>query len=146
MEPARTEEITRGSSLELSFRGSGWVFLGETGGRDGIRYDSRRFDGSSAVFHFTADRTGEYQLRFQRQDPLSGEPENLVVRVTVRDPPSTAAIPNVATAPPLAGAVASISPATGVAGAAAPAPVLELPSTPAELLRLAREELAALRI
>jgi len=147
------------------------VYLGETGGRDGLRYDSRRYDGTSAVFLFTADRSGEYQLKFQRQDPFSGEPENLLVKVVVREPEpvvpvgSTARAP-AAPAPPAptaspAGTSGTV-PASGVApgsarsaGEAAPPPVSpapspeaprELPSTPEALLRLAREDLAATRI
>lgn len=197
--PGRTEEAVRGSPLELPFRGSGWIYLGETGGRDGLRYESRKFDGTQAIFLFTAERPGEYQLRFQRQDALTGEPENLIVKVLVREPepgsaagvPSrpasgssapaasalgaavagqpaaaaagaapTGAAPPGATAPsqpssaaegnPPSAAAASAAP-PGAAGepsrppAAASAP-RDLPASPEELLRLAREDLAASRI
>jgi len=166
--PGRSETAVRGSPLELPFRGSGWVYLGETGGRDGLRYDSRRYDGSSAVFVFTAERSGEYQLKFQRQDPFSGEPENLLVKVVVREPEpavpagSTARAPaapaaSAPTASPAgtSGTIPASGAATSSAAEAAPAsavPALpptvprELPSTPEALLRLAREDLAAARI
>jgi len=162
-EPDRSAEAFKGSSVELPFKGSGWVYLGETEGREGIEYDSRRFDGSSAVFFFTAEREGEYLLRFQRQDPVSGEPESLIVRLVVRDPKSAPAEKDVsdssdsggnpaedeASASDPASLAASGSRPAESGDAASPAPESvrpELPSSPEELLRMAREELAASRI
>lgn len=187
-EPGRTEEAVRGSPLELPMGGSGWVFLGETGGREGLKYESRKFDGSRAVFQFTAERPGEYLLRFQRQDPFSGDLENLIVKVIVREPEPPAAagspsraVPGAAPAGTPASGPAAAAPASGSSAsdasapassragglppaaadpasgavppeaapaAVAPSPPVprDLPSTPEELLRLAREDLAAARI
>ncbi len=150
--PSRVAEAYEGSPLELPFRGSGWVYLGETGGREGIQYESRKFDGFSAVFRFAAEKAGEYTLRFQRQDPVSGEPESLLVKVTVREPelaPSAGTTAETAAVTP--GASTPESPADAAAvppedPAPVPAPPRALPSSPEELLRLARSELAAAKI
>jgi hypothetical protein len=68
-----------GQILEIPFRGTGWVYLGELGNRRGINYESRRLDlqpggriGQETVegqsFIFSVDRAGTYILRFYRQD------------------------------------------------------------------------------
>jgi len=68
-----------GQVLEIPFRGTGWVYLGELGGRRGINYESRRLDfqpgsrsGQETVegqsFIFSVERAGTYILRFYRQD------------------------------------------------------------------------------
>lgn len=166
----RTMESPKGSPLELAFPGSGWVYLGETSGREGIRYDSRRFDGASAVFLFAADREGDYVLRFQRQDPVTGEPESRLVGVKIKEPASFAernpsekspASPSADAKAALAASqtgktdAGSASPATAASAstaagepgtAVAPGFPRELPSSPDELLRLARAELAANRV
>lgn len=160
--PERTMESPKGSPLELAFPGSGWVYLGETSGREGIRYDSRRFDGASAVFLFAADREGEYVLRFQRQDPVTGEPESRLVGVKITESaskPTASPSADVKVAPAAAqaekadtgpGSPVAAAPATtaAVEPRTAEASVLprELPSSPDELLRLARAELAANRV
>lgn len=150
--PTRSEETPQGGRLELPFKGSGWVFLGETSGREGLKYDSRRFDGSAAIFLFTAERPGDYVLRFQRQDPLSGDPESLLVKVRVQDP-ATAAKDGSAVAAAAETLPTSEASGAGPAATSASAPATTdapasrvLPSSPEELLRLAREELAASRI
>ena len=76
---SRTVRVTVGQILEVPFRGTGWVYLGELGGRRGISYDSRRLDiqpgrryDSEAVegqsFIFRVESAGTYILRFYRQD------------------------------------------------------------------------------
>ncbi|MDR1803516.1 MAG: hypothetical protein LBQ94_07910 [Treponema sp.] len=68
-----------GQILEIPFRGTGWVYLGELGNRRGINYESRRLDlqpggriGQETVegqsFIFSVDVAGTYILRFYRQD------------------------------------------------------------------------------
>ena len=76
---SRIVRVTVGQILEIPFRGTGWVYLGELGNRRGINYESRRLDlqaggrlGQEIVegqsFIFSVDRAGTYILRFYRQD------------------------------------------------------------------------------
>ena len=62
-----------GQMVEIPFRGTGWVYLGELGNRRGISYDSRRLDiigghveGQSFIFR--AETAGTYILKFYKQD------------------------------------------------------------------------------
>ena len=64
-----------GQMIEIPFRGTGWVYLGELGNRRGISYDSRRLDLGPAPgtvegqsFIFRAELAGTYILKFYRQD------------------------------------------------------------------------------
>ena len=76
---SRVVRVTVGQILEIPFRGTGWVYLGELGNRRGISYESRRLDlqlgsrtGQETVegqsFIFSVDVAGTYILRFYRQD------------------------------------------------------------------------------
>ncbi|TFG83011.1 MAG: hypothetical protein E4H20_06480 [Spirochaetales bacterium] len=84
-------DAVRGQSFELRFAGTGWTYLGDEESRDGIRYETRRFQDDEVVFTLGPDRTGEYLLRFQRQDPVDGSRKVSLVRVDVREPGSAAA-------------------------------------------------------
>ena len=95
-----------GQVIEIPFRGTGWVYLGELGNRRGIAYDSRRLDlvsrpgGSSGSvgsagsagsagsvegqsFIFNAETAGTYILKFYRQDFIQDFIINDYVQVIV---------------------------------------------------------------
>jgi len=70
---SRVVRLTVGQMLEIPFRGTGWVYLGELGNRRGLSYDSRRLDTQSGntlgqSFIFRAEIAGTYILKFYRQD------------------------------------------------------------------------------
>lgn len=159
-------ETARGQGFELRFPGSGWVYLGDEDGMDGIKYNARRFEDSQAVFSLNPERSGEYLLRFHRQNPIDGSTEVSLIRVVVTDKaamvpasvPATASAASTATVPT---APATSAPATSTPSAssrvstptvpAAPAPEAPAPassalSDPEALLRLARDELDAKRV
>ena len=87
--PETRVEVARGQRFELRLRGSGWTFLGDEEGKDGVRYETRRFEDNHAVFVMNPSQPGEYLLRFQRQDPLELRTEASLVRLLVT--PSIAA-------------------------------------------------------
>ena len=57
-----------GQTVEIPFRGSGWIYLGEMNLRRGISFNSRRADPEGQSFIFGIDAPGEYILRFYRHD------------------------------------------------------------------------------
>jgi len=70
---SRVVRLTVGQILEIPFWGTGWVYLGELGGRRGLSYSSRRLDVEAGAtigqtFVFVAETAGTYILRFFRQD------------------------------------------------------------------------------
>ncbi|MDR0655485.1 MAG: hypothetical protein LBG22_04150 [Treponema sp.] len=68
IEYSRIVRATAGQLVEVPFRGTGWVYLGELAGRSGISYDSRRLDPEGQSFIFRAEKPGTYGLKFYRQD------------------------------------------------------------------------------
>jgi hypothetical protein len=85
---SRVARLTVGQMLEVPFRGTGWVYLGELGNRRGISYDSRRLDTESGVtlgqsFIFRAEIAGTYILKFFRQDFIQDYIINDYVQVIV---------------------------------------------------------------
>ncbi|MDR1901122.1 MAG: hypothetical protein LBQ88_02400 [Treponema sp.] len=84
---SRVVRINEGQIVEIPYRGNGWVYLGETGGRRGLSYDSRKIDNDGLSFVFRADIEGTYDLKFYRQDYIRGYIINDYVRVIVDGPP-----------------------------------------------------------
>jgi len=87
---SRTVRALVGQFIEIPFRGSGWVYLGEFGSRRGVSYDSRRMDEEGMTFIFRAEAEGTYSLRFNRHDFIRDFILNDYVKVIVEQlPPST---------------------------------------------------------
>ena len=85
---SRVVRLTVGQMLEIPFRGTGWVYLGELGNRRGLNYDSRRLDtqGGNTIgqsFIFRAEIAGTYILKFYRQDFIQDYIINDYVQVIV---------------------------------------------------------------
>ena len=99
----------------LRFPGTGWLYLGDEEGKEGLRYETRRFEETQAVFALNPETAGEYVLRFQRQNPVDRATEVSLVRVVVKEK---------ASAPSAAGSGASSAPGVlgAVSAAAAPPP------------------------
>jgi hypothetical protein len=85
---SRVVRLTVGQILEIPFRGTGWVYLGELGNRRGINYESRRLDIENGIsfgqsFIFRAEIAGTYILKFYRQDFIQDYIINDYVQVIV---------------------------------------------------------------
>jgi len=65
---SRIVRATVGQLVEIPFRGSGWVYLGELGSQRGIEYRSRRLDPEGQSFIFQIEAAGTYTLKFYKQD------------------------------------------------------------------------------
>ncbi|MDR2943137.1 MAG: hypothetical protein LBV17_11160 [Treponema sp.] len=85
---SRTVRATAGQIVEIPFRGTGWVYLGELASRRGIVYNSRRLDPEGQSFIFTAETAGTYALKFYRQDFIRDYILNDYVQVIVGEPPN----------------------------------------------------------
>jgi TolA-binding protein len=88
---SRTVRATVGQLVEIPFRGSGWVYLGELGSRRGIVYDSRRLDPEGQSFVFRTEAAGTYALKFYRQDFIRDFILNDHVQVIVEAPEAAGA-------------------------------------------------------
>ncbi|MCL2801334.1 MAG: tetratricopeptide repeat protein [Treponema sp.] len=88
---SRIVRATVGQILEIPYRGSGWVYLGELASRRGIVYNSRRNDPDGLSFIFTLEEAGTYALKFYRQDFIRDFIINDHVQVIVGEAPSSGA-------------------------------------------------------
>ena len=82
---SRVVHAAPGQTVEVPFRGNGWTFLGETGARRGIVFESRRNDSEGQTFVFRLEAGGEYALRFYRHDFVRDIILNDHVRVIAAD-------------------------------------------------------------
>jgi len=131
VEAAREPDIAQhivvelGERVEVPLEGTGWTYLGEKDGRDGVLYESRQYNDTGLVFVLNPTKTGSYILRFQKQDALRGRSYEEYVGLTVN--PKSAKAPAAAQAgaqsggaAQSAGAAAAQSGATGTGAAAGP--------------------------
>ncbi|MDR2185258.1 MAG: hypothetical protein LBO80_06280 [Treponema sp.] len=84
---SRIIRATVGQLVEIPFRGTGWVYLGELGQRRGVDYDSRRLDPEGQSFVFRAAEPGTYALKFYKEDFLRDYILNDYVQVIVGEAP-----------------------------------------------------------
>jgi hypothetical protein len=87
---SRIVRALKGQIIEIPYRGTGWVYLGETSARPGIVYNSRRLEGEGISFVFRAEEAGSYELKFYRQDFVRDYIINDHVQVIVEEAPETA--------------------------------------------------------
>ena len=145
--PGVSSRIARalvGQTVEVPFRGTGWVYLGESSSKRGADYVSRRLDAEGQTFVFRAGEAGVYELKFYRQDFIRDYIINDMVTLIVEVPPPALAEPpsprfgaaidrSVVVAEPRWPTVAGrTSPETGAAETQAglPAPYAGVPETP----------------
>lgn len=88
---SRIVRATVGQLVEIPFRGTGWVYLGELGARRGVAYDSRRLDPEGQSFIFRAEAAGVYALKFYKQDFIRDYILNDYVQVVVGEAPERSA-------------------------------------------------------
>jgi hypothetical protein len=84
---SRVVRAAAGQIVEVPFRGTGWVYLGESGSKRGINYNTRRLDPEGQTFIFQAVEAGTYELKFYRQDFIRDYLINDLVTVIVEDAP-----------------------------------------------------------
>lgn len=87
---SRTVRATVGQIIEIPFRGSGWVFLGELHSRRGISYNSRRLDPEGQSFIFLAEQPGTFVLKFYKEDYIRDYILNDHVQIIVGEAPEPA--------------------------------------------------------
>jgi hypothetical protein len=88
---SRVVRATVGLLVEIPFRGTGWVYVGELGARRGVAYDSRRLDPEGQSFIFRAEAAGVYALKFYKQDFIRDYILNDYVQVVVGEAPESSA-------------------------------------------------------
>ena len=114
---ARNFSAVVGTRFEIPFDGTGWTYLGEQNQKEGIAYNSRRFDATSLVFLLDPTKAGDYILRFQKQDSLRGTAYEELVGVSVAAKPAAAAAAAIPAATSSAAVAASPAAATPASAA-----------------------------
>ena len=112
---SRNVSAVEGTRFEVPFDSTGWTYLGEKNMKEGIAYDSRRFAGNSLIFVFNPTKTGDFVLRFQRQDSLRGISYEDLIGVTVTPKPAASPAPGTTATPVPAVASAGATVASGTA-------------------------------
>ncbi|MCL2197025.1 MAG: hypothetical protein FWB77_05365 [Treponema sp.] len=85
---SRIIHATVGQIVEIPFRGTGWIYLGEIASRRGVVYSSRRNDPEGQSFIFTLEGQGTFTLKFYRQDFIRDYIINDHVQVVVTEAPA----------------------------------------------------------
>ncbi len=67
----RSVKLYTGQRLEVVYPGEGWVYLGESSAQKGIKYQQRKLQSGTSIFHFGAGDEGSYILNFSYFDVFS---------------------------------------------------------------------------
>ncbi|MDR0558025.1 MAG: hypothetical protein LBG43_09230 [Treponema sp.] len=84
---SRSVKAVVGQQVEIPFSGSGWVYLGEMNGQKGVAYSSHRLEKEGQSFMFIAEKSGDYALKFYKQDFIRDYTLNDHVQVIVAPAP-----------------------------------------------------------
>ncbi|UTD12554.1 outer membrane protein assembly factor BamD [Treponema denticola] len=68
---SRSVKLYTGQRLEVVYPGEGWVYLGESSAQKGIKYQQRKLQSGTSIFHFGAGDEGSYILNFSYFDVFS---------------------------------------------------------------------------
>ena len=88
---SRTVRVTVGQMLEIPFRGTGWIYLGELASRRGIAYNSSRPDSEGQSIIFKVEEAGTYVLKFYKRDHIRDYILNDHVQVIASEVPTEGA-------------------------------------------------------
>lgn len=69
---SRSVKLYTGQRLEVVYPGEGWVYLGESSAQKGIKYQQRKLQSGTSIFHFGAGDEGSYILNFSYFDVFFG--------------------------------------------------------------------------
>jgi len=70
--PSRTVEVKNNQYIDVTYPGSGWVYIGEEGGKSLLNYFGRKTDKGNTVFTLRTKESGNTLLHFYKVDALSG--------------------------------------------------------------------------
>jgi len=88
---SRIVHATVGQIVEIPFRGTGWIYLGEIASQRGIVFNARRNDADGQTIIFSLEEPGTYVLKFYRRDIIRDYILNDYVQVIAEDAPKAAA-------------------------------------------------------
>ncbi len=71
--PSRSMKIEKGRYIDVSYPGSGWIYLGIEDGTKSITYFGRKLGTKDTVFTLYAKEAGSRLLHFYKNDPLTGQ-------------------------------------------------------------------------
>ena len=70
--PSRDMKMQKNQFLEISYPGSGWIYLGDDTGRESFSYMGRKIGSTETVFTLRSKLEGEALLHFYKNDALTG--------------------------------------------------------------------------
>ena len=70
--PSRDMKMQKNQFLEVSYPGSGWIYLGDDTGRESFSYMGRKIGSTETVFTLKSKLEGEALLHFYKNDALTG--------------------------------------------------------------------------
>jgi hypothetical protein len=83
--PERRVEARAGNEFTVRLPGDGWIYLGSAGDADIVRFEGKEVVEDETVFSFRAEKSGDYELRFQQQDVVSGTMDRTAVALEVSE-------------------------------------------------------------
>ncbi len=87
--PSRDMKMQKNQFLEVSYPGSGWIYLGDDTGRESFSYMGRKIGSTETVFTLRSKLEGEALLHFYKNDALTGTVINDYLKIIVQGKSTT---------------------------------------------------------
>lgn len=87
--PSRDMKMQKNQFLEVSYPGSGWIYLGDDTGRESFSYMGRKIGSTETVFTLRSKLEGEALLHFYKNDALTGTVIDDYLKVIVQGKSTT---------------------------------------------------------
>jgi len=83
--PSRSIAMMLNQYLDVTYPGTGWVYLGELNNTNLLKYYGRKIDSSETTFSLRSNKAGSTVLHFYKNDVLTGSYIDDYLSVTVAD-------------------------------------------------------------
>ena len=83
IKPSRSATLKSGQYLDISYPGTGWIYLGEIEGSSILKYEKRELGNGDTFFTLLAKAGGTATLHFYKSDALAGSNIDDYLTVTV---------------------------------------------------------------
>lgn len=87
--PSRDMKMQKNQFLEVTYPGSGWIYLGDDTGRESFSYMGRKIGNTETVFTLRSKLEGEALLHFYKNDALTGTVIDDYLKVIVQGKSTT---------------------------------------------------------
>lgn len=83
IEPSRSMSVLKNQFIDITYPGTGWIYLGQDNNKKDITFHGRKLGGKDTSFTVRAKNAGTHILHFYKNDPLTNSYIDDYIEITV---------------------------------------------------------------